>query len=166
MRAVPKGMGREVTISRTIALKAGDSLVWLKLESMCTPKPFGMDIRYSKGEYTELSNHSWELAPGDVLSFPHEYTQAWVVVLVKTVGLWAQWDQMLARRFPGYPMSCPALRLSFLMTATCPHCGTSGQHDAEMVDMPTTEDRTSIARRYVVRTCLTCDNSWEQETQW
>lgn len=154
-------MGREVTI----VLKTGDSLVMASRDGR-RPWPLAMDMTMRAKEFTELSNDVSELDPGDVLSFPHDVGQMWVSVKVKTEGLWAQWDRLLAARFPGYPMSCPALRLTFAMVDTCPHCGTEGGHDAEMVDLPTTENRTTIARRYVVRTCLTCGNSWEQETEW
>ncbi|MCC9181132.1 MULTISPECIES: hypothetical protein [Mycolicibacterium] len=146
-----------------IRLEAGDSLVWVEHKGRRYPVAF--DTTWSAKEWMRLHNCHWTFEPGDVLSFPHDFGQAVVEVRVKAPRLWSPWEETIARHFPAYPVEYGLVSVSFLVRQPCPTCGTDALHDAEMADHKGEEGALQrLAKRYVLRTCITCDDSWEQES--
>lgn len=127
--------------------------------------PLAFDTTWSAKDWMRLHRCNWTLEPGDVLSFPHEFDQAVVEVDVNAPRLWSPWEQTIARHFPAYPITFGSVSVHFLVRQPCPTCGTNALHDAEMADMKGQDGALHLlARRYVLRTCITCDDSWEQES--
>lgn len=133
-------MGTDVT---QLDMRAGESLVYLHREGVAQPRPLAGEIHWSAREWGRLNVASTEVAEtGDRLTF----RQPGLPLIVKLQ----------------LPMN---LSVRFSSLDTCPICRTADLHDAEIPDLHRWQfDYLGIPWNcYVLRTCLVCQSSWEQE---
>ncbi|MFA4084298.1 hypothetical protein ONA92_21610 [Mycobacteroides salmoniphilum] len=136
--------------------------IWLERNGKRWPLPF--ELYYQKGELPTL-NLIDTLHPGDRIELPGIATSrpAWVDVAV--------WPPNARQGDTGWftrktsPRRIPMVFNSF---DTCPACATETVHHIEVPELDRFCDTDWSwggypVRRYVLRTCITCANSWEQE---
>jgi len=136
--------------------------VWLERNGKRWPLSF--NLIYQKGELPTL-NLPDTLHPGDRIELPGIATgrPAWVDVAV--------WPPNARQGDTGWftrktsPHRIPMVFNSF---DTCPACATETVHHIEVPELEGFCDTDwgwggYPVRRYVLRTCITCANSWEQE---
>lgn len=130
-------------------LSAGESLVYRHRGDTLAPQPLPGEWRLRHGDWAEFHALYLVLREGDRLTFKQPER-----------GAAAGGHQLLL-----YVQVAPAGRMVFFTAASCPHCDATELHDAEIPESrhwPLTYLGIPW-RRYVLRTCLVCESSWEQE---
>lgn len=132
--------------NKVIQLQPGDSLVWLRRGDR--KWPLALYWRISKDEPTEW-NLTTVLQSGDQLVLPHD-----------ELGLISVSFDCDACNFGLFAAASSRVGLKFMTQDACPACDTYTTHD---VELPEIRDwATYLFNRYVLRTCIVCDTSWEQ----
>lgn len=136
--------------------------IWLERNGKRWPISF--NLFYQKDELPTLVLLD-TLHPGDRLELPGITTErpAWVDVGVWPPGAREGDSGWFIRKT--HPYRIPMVFNSF---DTCPACATETVH---LIEVPELESFCDTgwgwggypARRYLLRTCITCANSWEQE---
>ncbi len=129
-----------------IQLQTGDSLVWLRRGDR--KWPLALCWRISKDEPNEW-NLTTVLQSGDQLVLPHD-----------ELGFISVSFDCDACNLGLFAAASSRVGLNFMTQDTCPACDTYTTHD---VELPEIRDwATYLFNRYVLRTCIACDTSWEQ----
>lgn len=123
------------------------------------PLPYVTNLAHDDFVRARLSD---TLHPGDILDLPFTITGIIVEIAV--------WPPTARETDRGWftRKTCPyRIALQFSAFGTCPQCGTWAAHQVEIPEYQTWWDGLLTVdfphRRYVLRTCIVCRNSWEQD---
>lgn len=144
---------------RTVRLDDQTTPVALHRNGKKWPIPFRLNLAHDDFIRARLTD---TLHPGDILDLPFNVTGTIVEIAVWPPKARDNDGHWFARKTHPYRIA-----LQFHAFDTCPQCDTQAAHQVEIPEYETWWDSPLTAefphRRYVLRTCITCRNSWEQD---